>query len=1198
MKRLILFIIFLVSIVSVYGQRKRITDADRVIVRDSLNLNGEEFSISGASDNHILIRENGRWTNKNVADIDTLDIGDEQTLSVDSVSGQIGISIENGNRIHFKVGGAVSTDITLTGNGTTGNVLKVDTTKIATKYDFLIGGGYTDENARDAIGAALKSSGDVQFIVSDSGDTITANVKDDSHNHIISNVDNLQTTLDSKQATITGAATTVTSSNLAGNSVLISNSSGKIAVSPTISDTELSYLNGLTGNIKDNFLQFTDTLDLISTHHYVDSVLTAMQYNDSLFVMVFDDDTIQVERGDTLFSMRFEGLDGSGTPEDPYLFEEIDPIFAADSAKLIHWTDTLTKIATDYELTSKAPSNGSANYIQNRNSSAQTASFWINGTGQIDNKTLTVGDLSLKSVSVGLSAMAGLTTGQSNTAMGWETLWGNTTGSYNAAFGRHALFYAATNSGNTALGSDAMGYLAGDYNTALGWDAGHGELGSVSTGGTFVGKSAGHAAGTLTYPVMLGYHAGYGGSTTYDSDYDVFIGAYTAKDYIGGTGRNTIVGGKASENLTTGNNNVLLGYGAGGITSGNNNIIIGSSITAASATGNNQLKIGNYFTGDLSNGNITLGTVPGIGTRTFYTGTIHANTSGGNIPIFLRTTDYVANTSGTQMYMYFGTQTGDTYGGISVEDFGGLSNNNLVLQPHSGQRVLIGTTTDTSEKLQVNGTVKAVTAKFTTLGSGDVVNLLGVTNDGTLSTAVLIDTTDIVGLADFVEDNTPAFSQVYPGAGIPLSTGSGWGTSITNNSTNWNTAYADRNKWDGGSTGLNQSTALSSLGATTTGKNFLQISTISTQGYPQINSDNSISQLTATQLRNAIGAGTGNGTVTSVSMTVPTGLAITGSPITSSGTLAVSLQSGYSIPTNANQTTWNTAYTDRFGWDGGTSGLVAATGRTSLGGTTIGQAVFTSTNPGAIRFLRGNANNTVSWLSDSDFRSAIGAGTGDAPSNVNYLVGTANGTLTNEIVVGTTPGGVLGGTWASPTLDDNSINFAKLSTYNSAVEGYSLVYNSTFGLVWAARLSGSGSDGNIAIWDSYGNLADDSDFRLNSSTNALTVGSGDGDGSVTSGNFILSSDRRLKAGIQPIGDINWVDKINFKSFTMRSDLTQRIRFGVIAQEVEKVNENLVFTDENGYKSVGYIDLLIAKVARQDEIINELLKRIEKLENEK
>lgn len=33
-------------------------------------------------------------------------------------------------------------------------------------------------------------------------------------------------------------------------------------------------------------------------------------------------------------------------------------------------------------------------------------------------------------------------------------------------------------------------------------------------------------------------------------------------------------------------------------------------------------------------------------------------------------------------------------------------------------------------------------------------------------------------------------SMVYPDSGIPLSTGSAWGVSITNNSTNWNTAYS------------------------------------------------------------------------------------------------------------------------------------------------------------------------------------------------------------------------------------------------------------------------------------------------------------------------------------------------------------------------------------------------------------------------
>lgn len=52
------------------------------------------------------------------------------------------------------------------------------------------------------------------------------------------------------------------------------------------------------------------------------------------------------------------------------------------------------------------------------------------------------------------------------------------------------------------------------------------------------------------------------------------------------------------------------------------------------------------------------------------------------------------------------------------------------------------------------------------------------------------------------------------------------------------------------------------------------------------------------------------GTVTSVDMTVPTGLAVTGNPVTSSGTLAVAYATGYAIPTTAKQTNWDTAY----GW--------------------------------------------------------------------------------------------------------------------------------------------------------------------------------------------------------------------------------------------------------------------------------------------
>ena len=49
----------------------------------------------------------------------------------------------------------------------------------------------------------------------------------------------------------------------------------------------------------------------------------------------------------------------------------------------------------------------------------------------------------------------------------------------------------------------------------------------------------------------------------------------------------------------------------------------------------------------------------------------------------------------------------------------------------------------------------------------------------------------------------------------------------------------------------------------------------------------------------------------------------------------------------------------------------AATARTNLGGTTVGQELFTKANPSAVRFVRINADNTVDYLSADDFNSAL-----------------------------------------------------------------------------------------------------------------------------------------------------------------------------------------------------------------------------------
>lgn len=54
----------------------------------------------------------------------------------------------------------------------------------------------------------------------------------------------------------------------------------------------------------------------------------------------------------------------------------------------------------------------------------------------------------------------------------------------------------------------------------------------------------------------------------------------------------------------------------------------------------------------------------------------------------------------------------------------------------------------------------------------------------------------------------------------------------------------------------------------------------------------------------------GVGGVTSVGLSAPAGLSVANSPITSAGTIALSYAAGYSIPLDASQSNWNTA----FGW--------------------------------------------------------------------------------------------------------------------------------------------------------------------------------------------------------------------------------------------------------------------------------------------
>lgn len=117
----------------------------------------------------------------------------------------------------------------------------------------------------------------------------------------------IQTQINGKQATITGGATTITSSNLTASRALVSNGSGKVAVS-AVTSTELGYLDGVTSAIQTqiNGKQATLTagngIDISSNTISVD--LTG---SDSIGQLATDGSGTAMDGGDFLLAVRTSG---------------------------------------------------------------------------------------------------------------------------------------------------------------------------------------------------------------------------------------------------------------------------------------------------------------------------------------------------------------------------------------------------------------------------------------------------------------------------------------------------------------------------------------------------------------------------------------------------------------------------------------------------------------------------------------------------------------------------------------------------------------------------------------------------------------------------------------------------------------------------------------------------------------------------
>ena len=295
----------------------------------------------------------------------------------------------------------------------------------------------------------------------------------------------------------------------------------------------------------------------------------------------------------------------------------------------------------------------------------------------------------------------------------------------------------------------------------------------------------------------------------------------------------------------------------------------------------------------------------------------------------------------------------------------------------------------------------------------------------------------------------------------------------------------------------------------------------------------------------------------------------------------------------------NTAYINRADESSYLPGLLTVAGDVVTTGTSfIGKASTSSylpddgvfggiiTNGGGFKITT-QALDTLTLSAVGGNMTVRGGGTFGGTVSATNLSGTNTGDQDLSGLVDLTTAQTVGG---NKTLTGDTIVKNQFRIRDSNNDDYFKLYPSDAALYWAIgdinETSGGsfidGSGDEIIIWNN-GNesiMCDDSN-NVEISNGNLSVS-----GTATATNFILSSDGRLKEKVEEVD--NKSINVDWKTFEMKSNKGQK-RYGVIAQELEEVHPEFVRTDDEGMKSVAYVDLLIAKIA-------ELEARLAKVEN--
>ena len=255
---------------------------------------------------------------------------------------------------------------------------------------------------------------------------------------------------------------------------------------------------------------------------------------------------------------------------------------------------------------------------------------------------------------------------------------------------------------------------------------------------------------------------------------------------------------------------------------------------------------------------------------------------------------------------------------------------------NSSGRMLLGTQTDnTVDKLQVNGSLIATAIKKT---GGTSLQFLKA--DGSVDNNVYYLDSNPYSFISLTELSSVATGLTYTNFTGVFSLTDGYVIPTIAETENWDEAYTNRITFAYAPL-LIENNDISISKANTT-----------TDGYLSSTDWNTFNNKSNT-----------TGTVTSVSATVPTGFAISGSPITTSGTLGITFAAGYSLPTTAKQTEWDTAFNDKINSASVTGTTTKTLTLTQQDGGTI-TASWTDINTDAVLSVFGRTGAVVAASGD------------------------------------------------------------------------------------------------------------------------------------------------------------------------------------------------------------------------------------------